>query len=165
MLAELVLEIETSKASAERARGYLRRFLETAEAHEKLPVWERLADLCHSIEDAVGEVHALGEAALLPTVTPEELGRFANRINNRIYALKGRRVEEAWSPEVRLLIERVATAMERHISRLSATDCSRLAWLYMNIGNEARAGDIARIGIQRDSGNEHCQSLIRRLGT
>ena len=79
--------------------------------------------------------------------------------------LKGRRVDDAWSPEVRLLIERVAAAMEKLIAKLSGTDCSRLAWLYLNIGNEARARDIAGIGIQRDPGNEHCQNLIRRLNT
>lgn len=164
MLADLVLEIEDSKDAAKRARTYLRRFLETAETHEKLEVWLRLADLCHSIDDAVGEVHALGEAALLPTVTPDEIGTFANRINIRIRELKGRRVDEAWSPEVRMLVERVAAAMERHIGNLSATDCSRLAWLYLNIGKDARARDIAETGMKRDQGNEHCQNLIQRLG-
>lgn len=164
LLADLVLEVDASRVAAERARIYLQRFLETAPAHEKQSVWLRIADLCHSMSDAVGEVHALAEAALLPTVTLDEIGGFANRINNRVRELKGRRVEDAWSPEVRLLIERVASAMEKHTSRLSAIDCSRLAWLYLNIGNEARARDIAGIGIQRDRSEEHCQNLIRRLG-
>jgi hypothetical protein len=164
LLADLVLEVDEPRRAAERARTYLRRFLETAPAHEKQPVWLRIADLCHSINDAVGEVHALAEAALLPTVTSDEIGSFANRINNRMRELKGRLVEDAWSPEVRLLIERVAGAMEKHTTRLSAIDCSRLAWLYLNIGNEGRARDIAVIGMQRDPNEEHCQNLIRRLG-
>lgn len=163
LLGNLVLEIEDTKSSKERAKAYLRRFLEAAEAPERQGAWARLADLCHATDDVVGEVHALSEAALLPTVRPEDIGAFANQINNRIRDLKGRRVDDAWSPEVRLLIERVATAMERHVNKLSATDCSRLAWLYLNTGNEARARDIAKIGLQHDQGNEHCQNLIRRL--
>jgi hypothetical protein len=63
-----------------------------------------------------------------------------------------------------MLVERVAAAMERHIGNLSATDCSRLAWLYLNIGKDARARDIAETGMKRDQGNEHCQNLIQRLG-
>ncbi|MGA1794455.1 MAG: hypothetical protein ACMUIL_01240 [bacterium] len=123
----------------------------------------KLADLCHSTEDVVGEVHALSEAALLPYVTASEIGTLANRINNRIRELKGRRLEDAWSPEVRLLIEQVASAMERHLPNLSATECSRLLWLYLNISREDRARDIAMRGIQLHPGNEHCLNLIRRL--
>lgn len=157
------LMIETGHP--ERATAYLRRFLEHAELHDRQPAWEKLADLCHSLEDAMGEVHALGEAAMLPTVTPEDLGRFANRINNSIRNLKGRRVDEAWSPEVRVLLERVADVLNRHISQLSPTDLSRLAWLYLNIGNEARARDIALRGAEADPNNEHCRNLVRKLGT
>jgi hypothetical protein len=162
-LAELVWETNDGKHAAERAKGYLRKFLETAPAHEKHEAWLRLADLCDSTNDAVGEVHALSEAALLPGLSPEQIGPLTNRINNRIRDLKGRQVEDAWSPEVRLLVERVASAMERHVSELSATDCSRLAWLYLNIQKEDRARDIARIGLDRDPNSEHCQNLIRKL--
>lgn len=162
-LAELVLEIPGEQQAAERAKGYLRKFLETADMHEKLDAWLRLAELCHSTGDAVGEVHALSEAALLPSTTAVEIASLANRINNRIRDLKGRRVEDSWSPEVRLLIERVAAAMERHVDQLSATDCSRLAWLYLNVQAEERARDIAKIGLQRDPNNDHCLNLIRKL--
>jgi len=157
------LMIETGHP--ERATAYIRLFLEHAEVHDRQEAWEKLADLCHSLGDAMGEVHALGEAAILPTATLEDLGRFANRINNNIRNLKGRRFDDAWSPEVRVLIERVADALNRNLLHLSATDCSRLAWLYLNIGNEARARDIARRGAQADPNNEHCRNLIRKLGS
>lgn len=162
-LAELVLETIGEEQGAERAKAYLRRFLETAATHEKLQAWQRLAELCRSTNDAVGEVHALSEAALLPAITAAQIGPLANQINNRIRDLKGRRLEDAWSPEVRLLIERVANAMERHMRELSATDCSRLAWLYLNIRRENRARDIARIGLERDPSNDHCLNLVRKL--
>ncbi len=162
LLANLMVEVDDS-VSTERAKTYLRRFLEVAQPDQKVNVWARLADLCHSTKDVVGEVHALAEAALLPTVPPDDLGTFANRINNRIKDLRGRRMDDAWSPEVRLLIERVAAVMDRHVRRLTATDCSRLAWLYLNIGNEARARHVAEVGIQLDRNNQHCQNLIKRL--
>jgi hypothetical protein len=162
LLAHLMEEVG-DPASTERAKTYLRRFLEVAQPEQRINAWARLADLCHSTKDVVGEVHALAEAALLPTVQPDDLGTFANRINNRIKDLRGRRMDDAWSPEVRLLIERVAAAMDRHIRKLTATDCSRLAWLYLNIGNEARARDVVEVGIQLDKNNEHCQNLINRL--
>lgn len=162
-LSELVLQAMGQQDAADRAKAYIRRFLETAAVHEKLRAWEYLAELCHSTNDAVGEVHALSEAALLPTITSVQIGPLANRINNRIRELKGRLVEDAWSPEVRLLIERVANVMERHMAELSATDFSRLAWLYLNIGREDRARDIARKGLERDLSNEHCMNLVRKL--
>lgn len=163
-LADLVIEVDDSEGATGRAKTYLRNFLETADPHEKQEVWLRLADLCHSTKDAIGEVHALSEAALMPTVTPDDIGILANRLNNRIRELKGRRIEDVWSGEVRALLERVIRAMENQLGRLSATSCSRLAWLHLNVGNEDRARDVAKIGSQRDPNNEHCQNLVRKLG-
>lgn len=162
-LADLVLEVGDLAQGRDRAKIYLRRFLETADGQERMEVWLKLAHLCHSTDDAMGEVHALGEAALLPTATPETIGEIANRINNKVRDLKERRIEASWSPEVNQLIERVAYAMERHMSSLSATDCSRLAWLYLNVGKEDRARDIALREIGQESTNEHCLKLVRRL--
>lgn len=164
LLADLVLEIDEAGGGAIQAKKYLRNFLETASLQEKRDAWLRLADLCHGTEDAVGEVHALSEAALLPTVTPDEIGVLANRLNNRIRELKGRRIEEVWSVEVRALLERVIGAMEKRLAELSATDCSRLAWLCLNVGKADRARDVAKVGLRRDPSNEHCQNLINRLG-
>lgn len=164
-LANLVLELDYQGEGREHAKRYLRRFLETAKIQEKANVWFWLADLCQSSDDAIGEVHALAEAALLPTATQEGIGTVANRINNRIRDLKGRKVDEAWSPEVLLLIERVANVMERHVHDMSATDCSRLAWLYLNIGMEDHARDITSKGLERDPENQHCLKLKQRLGT
>jgi ActR/RegA family two-component response regulator len=133
--------------------------------HEKKDTWLKLADLCQLTNDTISEVHALSEAALLLTATPADVSEIANRINNRIQTLKGQKVEEAWSEEARLLLEHVANAMEEHIVNLSATDCSRLAWLYLNIQNRERARDIAQKGLSRDSENRHCKNLVERLRT
>ena len=66
------------------------------------------------------------------TLDQENLGSFANRLNNRIRDLKGRSIADAWSGEIRELLERVIREMEKHLQNLSATNCSRLAWLYLN---------------------------------
>ena len=165
LIADLVLEIGDSTDAAERALTYLRRFLETAPTQDRQTVWIRVADICHLLNDAVGEIHAIAEAALLPTVTLDDIGSFANRINIRVRELRASQIDDAWSQEMQYLIGRVAGAMDKRISQLSATDCSRLAWLYLNIGNEDRARDVAVIGSERDPANEHCQKLLQRLGT
>ena len=162
-LADLVLEF--GNEHGERAKRYLRNYLETAPIHEKQDIWRKLGDLCAFTGDTIGEVHALSEAALLPTATPTDVSEIANLINHKIQALKGERVEEAWSEDARLLLERVANAMEDHIADLSATDCSRLAWLYLNVQNRERALDIAEKGLSRDRSNRHCQNLVERLRT
>ena len=163
-LADLVLELDRSEVAITQAKAYLRSFLENATPPERFAVWLRLADLCRSTHDVVGEVHALSEAALLPTAAAEDIGDIANRLNNRIRALKGEQMEDAWAPEIRAFLERVIAAMEARINELSATSCSRLAWLYLNIGNDSRARDVAKVGLQRDPTNEHCQNLLARLG-
>ena len=64
-LAELVMEVNDSKQSIERAKGYIREFLKTAEIPEQPEAWQKLANLCRLSDDPMGEVHALCEAALL----------------------------------------------------------------------------------------------------
>ena len=164
-LADLTLEADDDDdgESKERAKTYVRNYLMEAEASERHSAWIRLGRLCRLSEDPLGEIHAICEAALLPTVSQSDIGELANHINNRIRDLKGQHISEAWSPEVRELLGRVATRMEQRIGELSSDECSRLAWLYLNIGNSERALDVARIGIGREAHNHHCQRLIDRL--
>ena len=162
-LAELVMEVNDSKQSIERAKGYIREFLKTAEIPEQPEAWQKLANLCRWSDDPMGEVHALCEAALLSASDQERLSTFANQLNNRIRDLKERSDEDAWHEAVRELLAQVIEVMEKHIGGLSATDCSRLAWLLLNVGNLERALDVAKIGVQREANNEYCQSLILRL--
>lgn len=162
-LAQLVWETKGAEEGGESAKEYVRRFLERAPINERYDAWLHLGDYCRLTNDAVGEVQALSEAALLPTTTAEKISSLANQINSRIRDLRGSRVEEAWSPEIALLIEKVAVVMERHLGQLSATDCSRLAWLYLNIHQEDRAREIATEGLKRDPRNDHCLNLVRKL--
>lgn len=162
-LADLVLEVGGDKQRKEKARNYMRNYLESPDMPEKHSVWLSLAQLCEQCEDTMGEVHALCEAALLPTSEKQNLGHIANRLNNRIRDLKHQKVEDAWSKEVRDLLRKVIQKMENNLGTLSATDCSRLAWLHLNVSNSERALDVAQAGIKKEPTNDYCQRLIEKL--
>lgn len=159
LLSDLMWEAN----DAERAKDYLRQYLESVPPSERQSTWLKMANLCQSTRDPVGEIHALSEAALLVALDQEALSELANRLNSRISALKHRSFEDNWSGRVRGLLELVIEAMERHLSELSSTDCSRLAWLNLNVGNRERARDVAELGLKRDYTDWHCQNLIRKL--
>ena len=162
-LADLVGEVDGPLQSFEAAKEYVRRFLETAATPDKYDAWLQLADLCESSNDIRGEIHALSEAAIITTSNPDDLGMLANRLNNRIRAFKEQSIDDAWSQEVLAHLDRVTRTMEKHLNGMSGTDCSRLAWLYLNIGNSERAREVAMIGNSRDRENEHCLRLLQRL--
>ena len=162
-LADLVIEVDYSRDAMGQAIGYLRSFLEVAGPPDRLEAWLRVAELCESKQDWLGAVHALSEAMSLSTSDPDDISRYANRINILLRDLKDRNVEVARSGGLQELIERAIEAMERRLDVLAATDCSRLAWLYQNIGNASRALDIANIGLERDSRNEYCLNFVRKL--
>ncbi len=171
-LVDLVLESSRTPESIHRAKSYLRDFLRSVSQAEQHVAWEKLAELCMSSGDSLGEIHARCELALLPTSTHLVLGKVANRLNSRIRELKDRSDKNALSPEVSELLNKVIKVMERRLKELSATDCSSLAWLHLNAGasntsesteHQARALDVARIGLKKDSANYHCQRLVSYL--
>ena len=162
-LADLVLEVGDKEMAIDQAKNYLRRFLESAQPAEKRDPWLNLADLCARSGDSMGEVHAFCEVALLPTSTLSDLSNIANNLNSRIRNLKDQSIQDAWSPEVQELLMKVIQEMERKLDRLSATDCSRLAWLHLNVGNSDRAMDVASLGITKDPTNDYCKKLIAKL--
>ena len=162
-LTDLVLELNDDQKSKNLAKNYLRYFLQTAEIHEQHKAWMKLADLCLVTEDIMGEIHALCEAAFLPTSDVEDIGQFANRINRRIYEIKSQQVENVQWGTVKELLGQFIEKMEHHLSELSATNCSRLAWLYLNVTNKERALHIANIGIKKEPNNEYCKKIILGL--
>lgn len=161
-IATLLSELPGKPDNA-RIKDYLRRYLESTEQAEREKTWFWLADICHADDDPLGEVHALGEVVMLPDATPQIMGIVANRINNKLRELKAKGIDESWSSEVQQLIERVAERMRRQIENLDATDCSRLAWLYLNIGNSDLAIDVTKQGLEKDPMHEHCVRLMERL--
>ena len=163
-LSDLVWELEF-EGSAELGKEYLRRYIEVAPPREKAQAWAKLADRCRGSNDELGEVHALCEGAIEVSSDVERLGEYGNRLNNRIRWMKEQQSELAWSDEIASLLSRVASEFERRVNRLDGTNCSRLAWLYLNIGNTDRARDVAALGLRREPNNEYCRRLVQKLGS
>ena len=164
-LVDLVLERQSKTRSLKDAERYLKAYLETASMAEKEQAWDKLLNLYSELHDTVGEVHALCEIALLPTSSFVKVSNVANQLNSRIRDLKDQRIEDAWSYEVKELLQEVIRVLERSLDKLSATDCSRLAWLHLNVRNRERARDVAKIGLKQQPNNEYCHRLIEKLET
>ena len=162
-LVDLVLGAHNNSQSLRDVERYLKAYLETAAVGEKRSAWKRLIKVYSKLKDTIGVVHALCELALLPTASIAEISDAANKLNSRIRELKDQRIEEAWSFEVKELLQEVIRVLENKLGKLSATDCSRLAWLHLNVGNRERARDIANIGLERQPKNEYCLSLLEKL--
>ena len=170
-LADLVLEIEEldnfnrQAKQYELAKQYVRKFIEVTPRENRLSSWRKLADICASSQDLLGEIHALGEVVMEPGLDQEEVGAIASRLNYQLRAQKQEPTEGTQVKEARGIIKKVIQVMERNFDGLSATNCSRLAWLYLNIGNPNRALQVAKCGADKDSTNEHCQRLVQRLNS
>ena len=163
-LAKLTVEIWDTKEGRERAKGYIRSFLENSHGLDGRNAWLALADLCQADEDVLGEMHALCETALLVTQDQQTFGLIINRMNARIKQLKDENVEAVRSIAVTELIERVCDRAWSVRKTLSATICSRLAWLYLNVGRGEAAREMTGIGLEKEPGNIYCVKLERKLG-
>ena len=164
LLADLNMEFDHSDELVNESKNYIRRFIQAEPTTmEKARAWKQLKNLCRLSNDIIGEFHALSELAHLQPSNNLELGEVANSINSRIRELKHYQNESVPLNEIRTIVSSVAELMESLLSNLSATHCSRLAWLHLNLNNSNRALDIAKIGIDRDPKNEYCINLIQNL--
>lgn len=157
-------EEESSSEGLEHARQCLRRYLEKPATQKDISrVWKRLADLCRRLDDHVGEVHALVEMCQVPGIPLYVISNAANRINNINFELKRQGVSVFDTDERRILIRKVAIAMHTQLKELDATDCSRLAWLYLHLGDTDQARSLAELGCRKNTSNEHCRRLVAQL--
>jgi hypothetical protein len=142
---------------------YLKRYLEASpDASDTVAAWRALAQLLGRVGDTEGEVLAYGEIARLPGATIADVSEAANRLNT---TLKARQpdVHQLSAFAKRETILRVARRLEGEYQSLRAKDLSRLAWLYMNVGNESDALRIAMEGVRREPDNDYCGRLFERL--
>jgi tetratricopeptide (TPR) repeat protein len=162
-LAQLYRE-QGSPAAMEQAKEYIRRYLEKP-ANQEGPsdVWKGLAEICAATNDYAGEVHALVAMCETPEIPLEVVSWSANRINSINFQLKARGLSIFDTQERKVLIQRIASAMENHVTDFDATDCSRLGWLYAHLGNEKRARSMAEKGLTLNPSNEYCQRLLAKL--
>ena len=158
LVASLYEELGTPDA-LDRAKDAIRHHLEDAQGEGATESWRRLAKVCQRTGDVLGEVHALVELAEHFDTAFDEVSNAANRLN---FLLSGKRAALD-SEERRLLVRRLATAMERRSTEADAVACSRLAWLYLHLKDIQKASEHVRRGLDRDPEDEYCQRLGERL--
>lgn len=156
LLAQLFEEYD----DFDSVKNYLREYLksDTLES-EKGRYWLKLADICKLTKDWEGESHALSEVALVPNVDYNTISECANRINNYFFYHPEAKQEET----KKVLLLQMIEVMTKRITEANATDYSRLAWLYLNNGNQERAKEYAEHGLSLDSDNSHCLKLVRKI--
>lgn len=163
LLSELVIEINDTHEERERAKIYVRKYLEEDDIPDRHDIWLKLAELCRQDTDVYGEIHALCEAALFIMKDQDELSRILNQLNLRLKKIKDDSFREVRSRAVLTLLERVCDEVYTLRSSLTATNCSALAWLYLTTKNVERAREMISIGLKKEPNNEHCVKLFIRL--
>src|SRR5262249_36793919 len=121
--------------------------------------WKRLAGICRRMGDISGEVHALASTCQEPGVAFGLLRDAVGRLNilfQREYRLD--------TGDRRAVAQRISETMGvRVVDEGNATECSRVAWLYLYLNDRTNAQRYTEFGLAKDADNEHCHRLARRF--
>lgn len=162
-IAQLYIE-EGGEYGQEWAKDALRRLLESSE--ESIPhvqIWQKLVVICHQTGDLQGEMQALVEISGSSSVSVDELSALADNIN-RIFSIAKKENKPAFQTDERKhLLGKLIGRLEQCLHGLDAIDLSRLAWLYLHIGNEERALQLVSSGLDMDPNNSYCLKIQERL--
>ncbi|MGE0598964.1 MAG: NB-ARC domain-containing protein [Dehalococcoidia bacterium] len=160
LLSNLYEELQYPEASQD-AIDAAKRFVEDASQKEDsaaaYPGWIRLAQLHRRGGDRLQELLALVEAGVCSD-SMNQISDAANRVNSLLSDYLPD------SDDKRLLVRRLSVEMERRLSDATATDCSRLAWLYLHMGQDVDARRLTSLGLRLEGNNQYCQALATRLG-
>lgn len=163
MASELLAQVEPSNFSLRIE--YLKRYIENSRSTGGVvEAWGELAKLLGFIGDIEGQVLAYGEIAQHKKCSLGEASHAANQLNN---ALRSKDWDSGRLSVAskRATIEKVVRRLMEEYAALSATDLSRLAWLFLNSGNENEARRHAEEGLRKDSSNDYCLRLVEKLNT
>ena len=154
------LEYEVGGGANDEAEC-VRRFLEqTPEGEEARTAWVRLIDIYRTTKDINGVCSAFLRYANISEPELYEISDIVNWLNG---AGGGQVNEQMDISDRQGLFEPLTKLMERHLANASATDLSRLAWLYLRMGDDRRARELANQGLQMEPDNRHCRGLVERL--
>jgi len=145
LLLARIFDESTIENGLARAKNALDRDLEsTPRAKEQLDAWQRRAEYCRRAEDWLGELHSLVELSTLPDTPFSIVSNSANRLNNLLHFHQFLDIYE-----IKILVRKLADSMAFRIaSEGDPTDCSRLAWLYLRLDEEAEALRLSRKGLR-----------------
>jgi hypothetical protein len=158
LFSELYEEVGGRNA-LESAKAAVERFLEATSRDKQLSGWTRLETLCRRSGDLRCLTNCLLQICEVPGVGLAAISNAANTLN-AIFANPDVDLE---GHEKTVIVNRVIAAMRLHIAEVDATDCSRLAWLYVRVGDLDCARRLTQQGLSLDSSNEYCLRLTQRL--
>ncbi|MBW5447631.1 hypothetical protein GE107_16355 [Cohnella sp. CFH 77786] len=142
------------------AKEKYQKYLESApESEETFAVWRHIADISAQLNDMKGVIHALVESCFVGNRPFGEISTVVNRFNE-LLRTKSLVIDY---DERRFLALRLLNLIDTRIGEASAIDCSRIAWLSLNIQDESRAWTYTQIGLEKDSTDEYCISLKEKL--
>lgn len=158
LLAKLENEF-SSNGRREQSANYVRRYLESPPPLNKAKeAWHELYHMYRADGDVIAACGAFLNAAEFVDPPLDEVSAMANWLNT------APELRNDMDPTERLaLFGPVAKLMEKRIAEASATDLSRLSWLYLHSGDTTRALHVAELGLERESSNVHCQRLVIKL--
>ncbi len=142
------------------AKAAVERFLEATPRDERqLAGWNRLSVLCRRTGELRCLTNCLLQICQLPGVGLPAISNAANALNS---VFSDPDLDLDWY-EKTTLVNRVISAMKLYITDIDPTDCSRLAWLYLRIGDHDCARRLTQQGLALDPNNEYCLRLAQRL--
>jgi hypothetical protein len=160
LLSQLWAESRQDPGSA-KTKDALMRYLEVTPptAEGQMVAWQKIADLSRKERDWLGFVNAIVHIAELPGADLATISSAVNTFNSVNREL------ESDPDQKRTFARRLVAIMEPKIAEGDALDCSRLAWLFLQVGDRARARDVVQCGLKLDPEHDHCRKLEGRLTT
>lgn len=139
------------------AKEFLRRYLQSELSDDdRRTAWKRLAQMCRRTSDVDGELHALVEMCGVPNTWYYVLSDSAHRLNSLLSEVRGK--DNVAAP---VLGRRLAEAMEERLSEADASDCSRIAWIWLHLNDEDRARKVVDHGLTLEPMNPFLRKLVR----
>jgi len=109
--------------------------------------------------DLRGVADCLLHICELPAVGLRAVSDAANTLNSIIGSPE---FDLEWHERNRV-VNGVIRAMKEYAIEMDATDCSRLAWLYLRLGDHDSARRLTQQGLSLEPNNEYCLRLAQRL--
>ena len=155
----LMSTLEEEASGPVRAAECIRRYLESEpDALDAANAWKRLVVMYQRSGDTLAACTAFLRAAEFDAPTLEEVSRMANLANGAADVR-----ERMDTQQRRTVLVPLARLMEAFGDLASATDLSRLAWLYLNCGETGHALEITHTALEKEPNNIHCIRLQARL--
>jgi tetratricopeptide (TPR) repeat protein len=151
------LHIESPDPETQRrALTSIERYLEVNPDDSE--AWRQYAQHARNLGDFSREINAMFRLAERPGAPYGDISNAANLLNRFL----NERVLSFDVDERRAMLERVIGLMRSRIAEADANDHSRLAWLYLNLGNLDEARNLAAKGLVLDPTNPHCLRLMQK---